>query len=387
MATYQPLLDAFLLVLRSGRSVASATSSFRLILEDMAHRDEKTFLLEQKKFENLVKKRKAKEEEVIRKEVEMNRVADDKIVQERIRIKEVEREGDDKDKIQDKESDVKFNYDDTQAYRKEEKEEVNQINHVVIKIEPEKETETEEEKEIEVAEIGKEVEKEEEEEEEEEVEEEDEVEVEEVENEFEAWGSVEILPCDEKDIRKSGKRDSVILKHGNSFTEYSYPELEMTDKFSTFDFNNENIKDNRKDNDKSNYGYNNSNSDNNNNNNSNNYNFLRSNSNKFKMTKSSSGKYKNKSENKTNNGTVKSDNGNNDNNGFQPETVFGRSRSMSEAYFMENQTKQALVPLHLKTFAYMHTHLLGTNCYNYSSVNVIVIITILIIIIIRYGLL
>ena len=323
----------------------------------MAHRDEKTFLLEQKKFENLVKKRKAKEEEVIRKEVEvkkMNRVEDDKIVEEKRRIKEGEGENErdnknDNDKIQDKESDEKIRFDDSQASKKEEN---NDLSNVEMKIESEKETE----KDIEGAEIEKEVEKE----EEVEVEEEYEVEVE-VENEFEAWGSVEIQPCDEKDIRKSGKRDSVILKHGNSFTQYSYPELEITDKFSTFDFNNENIKDNRKDNDKSNYGYNNSNSDNNNNNNSNNYNFLRSNSNKFKMNKSNSGKYKKKSENKTNSETVKSDNGNNDNNGFQAETVFGRSRSMSEAYFMENQTKQALVPLHLKTFAYMHTHLLGMN--------------------------
>ena len=344
MATYQPLLDAFLLVLRSGRSVASATSSFRLILEDMAHRDEKTFLLEQKKFENLVKKRKAKEEEVMRKEVEMKEMIR---VEERIRIGEGEgEEGYDKndnDKIQDKESDEKTKDDDVQVFKKEEiEEEINQINHVEINIDTVNE--------IEEAEMKKEVEKE-----DEEVE---------VENEFEAWGSVEIHPCDEKDIRKSGKRDTVILKHANSFTEYSYPELEITNKFSTFDFNNENIKDNRKDNDKSNYGYNNSNSDNNNNNNSNNYNFLRSNSNKYKINISNSGKYKNLSEKKLNNETVKSDNGNNDNNGSQPETSFSRSRSMSEAYFMENQTKQALVPLHLKTFAYMHTHLLGIKCHD-----------------------
>ena len=309
VATYQPLLDAFLLVLRSGRSVASATSSFRLIIEDMAHRDEKAFLLEQKIYVNLVRKRQAKAEEGLRKELEMNRVQDQRVEREG----EVERGGneDRKNDIHDGQCGEIISYNDFQT------------SEVVVHIDTnDGEVES-------VNEVENEVQK-----------------------EGEAWGGVEIHPCDEKDFRKFGKYDLGTLVYKDSFREHSYPELEMTDKYSTFDVHNDNKSDN------TNYGYNNSNSDNNNNNNSNNYNFMRSSSNKLK-SKTISGKCPNKSEKRTKCEIAKTDYETVDNNGFNAETEFSRSRSMSEAYFMENQLKQALVPLHLKTFTYMHTHLLG----------------------------
>ena len=388
VATYQPLLDAFLLVLRSGRSVASATSSFQCILQDMAKRDENAFLLEEKKYQNIVRKREAKEREVVRKEKEEKKEKEEEEEREeemmRMRernvekevAKEGEKEGERKEEIHDSKSIENNNDKGTGKTKYDNAPKVNDTENNGISDE-----EVDEKVEVEV-----------------EVEEE-EVEIE-VESEIEEWGSVEILPWEEKDyLRKTGITDSVILlKHGKSFTEYSYPEIDLIDEIPNNDFNNTSYKikynkDSNKDeilNDYNNNNNNNNNNDNNNNNNKNDNNnnninnnnksnsgkfrFLVNTSNKFrsknnseKSNKTNSGKYKNKSGKKNNNETEKTVNTENTEN-TENENInineFSRRRSMSESYFMENQSKQALVPLHLKTFSYMHTHLLGELlCY------------------------
>ena len=300
----------------------------------MAKRDEDAFLLEEKKYQNIVRKREAKEREEVRKEKEK---------EEEAQREKGEKEGERKNAMHDSLSNEKSEEkgieetkdNDTLKLRDKE-------NNVISDLEVEVEEE------------------------------------EEVESEIEAWGSVEILPCEEKDyLRKTVNTDPVILKHRNSFTEYSYPEIDLIDAIPNTHFSNTSYqikykKDSNKDeiiNNDYNNNNNNDNNDNNNNNKSNSgkFSFIASTSNKFrsenndeKSNKTNSGKYKNKSDKRNNTETVNTVNSEDENVNVNESS---RRRSMSESYFMENQSKQALVPLHLKTFSYMHTHLLGELCY------------------------
>jgi hypothetical protein len=308
----------------------------------MAKRDENAFLLEEKKYQNIVRKREAKEREGKRREKEEEEMK-----------KKVEKEEGEKEGEKGERKDEML---DSESIEKSKEKSIEKANCNKTQDLKDRENNGISDEEV-VVEVEEEVEKE-------------------VESEIEAWGSVEILPCDEKDyLRKTGNTDSIILKHGNSFTEYSYPEIDLIDEIPNTQFNNTSYKTkynkdsnkdeilNDDDNDKNDYDNNNSNNNNDNKSNSGKFNFLVNTSNKFrskniseKSNKTNSGRYRSKIDKKNYTETVNRENTENENVNINE---YSRRRSMSESYFMENQSKQALVPLHLKTFSYMHTHLLG----------------------------